>query len=156
MRFYLLSQLNVLAADSVEPTDSSDISLTDFFWIPLIIGLSIFMLLTTWRCVRRSQEHDNLTVQERVSNVMPKGNTVYSQISDLMAELANLSRQINGQIDTRIAKLDQLNAHADETINRGHTGHRPAPRRRPAWPSTWILSFCHAAADGYARRTRSR
>ena len=118
MKFYLLSQLSVLAADSVKPTDSSDFSPKDFFWLPLIIGLSIFMLLATWRRVRRSQERDNLTVKERVSNVMPKGNEVYSQIGDLMAELADLSRQINGQIDTRIAKLDQLNTQADETIKR--------------------------------------
>jgi multidrug resistance efflux pump len=90
---------------------------TDIVWIFAIIFLGLFMMLATWRRVRRSQAHDQLTVQERVSNVMPKADGVYTQINDLMTELADLSRQINGQIDTRIAKLDLLNAQADETIN---------------------------------------
>jgi len=118
MRYFLLSQINVVVADAAESADSSNSSMTNFVWIFLIIGLSIFVLMTTWRRVRRSQQHDGLTVQERVSNAMPKVDGVYNQINDLMTELADLSRQINGQIDTRIAKLDLLSAQADETISR--------------------------------------
>ena len=40
-----------------------------------------------------------------------------------MARLADLSRQVNGQLDTRMAKLEKLLADADRKIeNLGETG----------------------------------
>ncbi len=115
MSCLLLSQVSNLTAEAAETENGA---LTEFIWVFLAVGLSVFVLLTTWRRVRRSQEHDKLTVEQRVSKVMPEDTVISGQINDLMAELADLSRQITGQIDTRMAKLDLLNAQADETIER--------------------------------------
>ncbi|MBN2376638.1 MAG: hypothetical protein JXD22_09560 [Sedimentisphaerales bacterium] len=71
----------------------------------------------TQRRVARSQSSASMPVSERVSKVMP-GHDIYSQIGELMAQLADLSRQINGQIDTRIAKLEALLDQAEQTLAR--------------------------------------
>ncbi len=88
----------------------------DFIWIFIIILLGFFLMLRSWKRVQRSQARNKLSVSERVAQAMPQDNAFQNQIGELMTELADLSRQINGQLDTRMAKLEILQHRADATI----------------------------------------
>ncbi len=105
-----------------DTASKSDDGFTDIIiiWTFAIIILAWFMVRSTLKRVKMSQIKDQASVNERVARQMPKGesNIIQSQISELMAELANLSRQINGQIDTRVAKLEILLKDAEKTIDR--------------------------------------
>lgn len=90
-----------------------------FLWLGVIISLSYFLLLKTRRRVRRSQQFSHLDAKERIAQFRKTDtNHLQVQIEELMAELADLSREINGQIDTRLAKLNALLDEADRTIAR--------------------------------------
>jgi len=86
-----------------------------FLWAAAIALLALFLLQRTQRRVARSQKDRQLSAQERVAKKF-NGSDIYSQISGQMAQLAQLSRQINGQIDTRVAKLEILIAEAERAI----------------------------------------
>jgi hypothetical protein len=86
-----------------------------FIWAAAIALLAFFLLQRTQRRVARGQQDRHLSVQERVTKKFD-GSDIYSQISGQMAQLAELSRQINGQIDTRVAKLEILIAEAERAI----------------------------------------
>lgn len=86
-----------------------------FIWAAVIALLALFLLQRTQRRVARSQKDRQLSAQERVAKKF-NGSDIYSQISGQMAQLAELSRQINGQIDTRVAKLEILIAEAERAI----------------------------------------
>lgn len=86
--------------------------------VVLIMGIlfvGFFLWVATWRRVRRSQRRSQRSVKERLAEAVP-GRVICSQIDELMAALADLSRQINGQIDTRLARLEILLQEADEAI----------------------------------------
>jgi len=86
-----------------------------YLWAAAIALLAFFLLQRTQRRIARSQKDKQLSVQERVAKKFD-GSDIYSQISGQMAQLAELSRQINGQIDTRVAKLEILIAEAERAI----------------------------------------
>ncbi len=86
-----------------------------FLWAAAIALLAFFLLQRTQRRVARGQQDRELSAQERVAKKFD-GSDIYSQISGQMAQLAELSRQINGQIDTRVAKLEILIAEAERAI----------------------------------------
>jgi hypothetical protein len=90
-----------------------------------IIGL--LMLYSTRRRIKRNQKNVNLSAKEQVARGM-QGREVYAQINELMGELADLSRQINGQLDTRLAKLQVILREADQAIARleERAGKQPA------------------------------
>jgi hypothetical protein len=79
--------------------------------------IAVVMLRNLRRRVARSEEHDRLSVGQRVAQTKP-ARDVHDKIGELMAELADLSRGINGQLDTRMARLEILLAQADETIEK--------------------------------------
>jgi len=101
----------------VEKTGLNSIPITSLIWIGSIVFLGVFLLVKTWRWVARSKAHSNLSVQERIGRQSQKRDVYYNQMSELMAALADLSRQINGQIDARLAKLEILLRQADEKID---------------------------------------
>jgi len=86
-----------------------------FIWAAAIALLAFFLLKRTQRRVASGQQDMQLSAQERVTKKF-NGSDIYSQISGQMAQLAELSRQINGQIDTRVAKLEILIAEAERAI----------------------------------------
>ncbi len=88
-----------------------------FLMFGAVLVLGMFLMKKTQSRVARSQSTRSMPVSERVANRMPS-HDIYSQIGELMAQLADLSRQINGQIDTRIAKLESLLTQADQTLAR--------------------------------------
>ena len=109
--------LQILAQETQTPAESSDYPWGMLLLFAAILLLGMFLMKRTQRRVARSQSSASMPVSERVSKVMP-GHDIYSQIGELMAQLADLSRQINGQIDTRIAKLEALLDQADQTLAR--------------------------------------
>lgn len=80
-----------------------------------ILMLSVILLIRTRRRIARSQERTNLSAGQRVERLAARSDMT-DRIGDLMAELADLSRQINGQLDSRMAKLEILLARADDMI----------------------------------------
>ncbi len=86
------------------------------FAIPAAVAMfAFFMLMSTRKRIARGQRKMGMPVRQRIKEQVGH-NQIYSQIGELMAELADLSRQINGQIDTRLAKLEILLDQADQTI----------------------------------------
>ncbi len=84
----------------------------------LVLGILIliaFLLISAHRRVRRSKERAGLPVQERIQPDS-QGRDVCNQIGELMAKLAELSRQINGQMDMRLTQMDLLLHQADQKI----------------------------------------
>jgi uncharacterized protein DUF6115 len=88
-----------------------------FIWAAAIALLALFLLQRTQRRVARGQQDRELSAKERVAKKF-NGSDIYSQISGQMAQLAELSRQINGQIDTRVAKLEILIAEAERSVQK--------------------------------------
>ncbi|MCH9021695.1 MAG: hypothetical protein IID32_02905 [Planctomycetes bacterium] len=114
----MLSVFHLILAAADEASDSI-FSPSMFLWLGIIIFLSYFLLLKTRRRVRRSQQFSHLSANERIEHFRKADSShIQVQIEELMAELADLSREINGQIDTRLAKLNALRDEADRTIAR--------------------------------------
>ena len=127
---------NLLADASDVPPDTDSSEMTPYI---LLAGgfliIIVVMLRNLRRRVAKSREHDRLSVAERVALTKPARDT-HSQISELMAELAGLSRQINAQLDTRLARLEILLAQADQAIA-GLSGEpSPPPPEKPQCPSS--------------------
>ena len=100
------------------PTEETNNSPSAFKPYILLLGILIiayFLLRNTRRKIARNQQRNNLSARERIAQTTRK-TQVRDQISELMAELAELSRQINGQLDTRMAKLEILLQEADKMI----------------------------------------
>ena len=108
----LINQIILLAEGSGKSLISD---YKPFIWAAAIALLALFLLQRTQRRVARGQRDRELSAQERVTKKF-NGSDIYSQISGQMAQLAELSRQINGQIDTRVAKLEILIAEAERAI----------------------------------------
>lgn len=109
---FLFNQI-ILIAQEAGKSPLSDYK--PYLWAAAIALLAFFLLQRTQRRIARSQKDKQLSVQERVAKKFD-GSDIYSQISGQMAQLAELSRQINGQIDTRVAKLEILIAEAERAI----------------------------------------
>lgn len=86
-----------------------------FLLVAFVVLLAYVLFRQTQRRVARGQRDRHLSPQERVAKKFD-GSDIYSQIASQMAQLAELSRQINGQIDTRVAKLEILIAEAERAI----------------------------------------
>lgn len=105
----------------------------------LLIGglfvFGLFMVFVTQRRVSARQKSGKFRMKKVAQPVSlnREGMGIYHQIYELMAELTDLSRQINGQLDTRLAKLEYLLNKADQAIVdlKGATG-ASAPVRRSA------------------------
>ena len=105
------------------------------------------MLRRTRRRLAISKYNSTLSVKEKVAKQIPTTNIMYRQMGELMADLADLARQVNGQIDTRIAKLEYVIANADKKLEElheatqrfqaqmafqdNHTINKPEPNRKP-------------------------
>ena len=112
--FHILAQIpDQVAEPAVEDSRGN---LIVIIWVVAVIMVSAFLLLRTMSRVRQGQRKVGLPAKDRVTMDLPKARGLHHQIQQLMAELAELSRQINGQIDTRVAKLEILQRDADQRI----------------------------------------
>lgn len=109
---YTLKFCTMLAVGGVPKTTLSD-------W-RIIVGITLlFICFVLYARTRKRIQQNQKKFQWQASEpetVRSEGNVIYSQIQNLMAELAELSRQINGQIDTRLAKLELLIREADRKL----------------------------------------
>lgn len=122
-----------------QPTGKISQNLAPYALVLGILILTAFMLISARRKIRRSRARDGLTVQERIQE-QTRGRDVCNQIGELMAELADLSRQINGQMDMRLTKMDLLLHQADQKIEvlqhltEGQTNFKNPTAAKPAYP----------------------
>jgi len=112
-----------------ENPGSYQIDIIQVMWIVGIILLAFVMLKMTRRKIAKSNKYQNLTAQERIQRRI-EYNKTFDQMNELMAALAELARQINGQIDTRLKNLEILLQQADEKIQQlaalnGHESSNP-------------------------------
>ncbi len=81
-----------------------------------VAGLAI-LLLSTRRRVRRSQQSSDISVRERYDELQRESSAT-RDVETVMRELDQLSRQIHGRLDTKLAKLEMVIRDADERIDR--------------------------------------
>jgi len=113
----IAAQIILLTAETVEKTEKTPSMSPQVLWVFAIVVLAYFMLRVTMRKVAQRRKSQQRPLQERLAQ-MRKPDGVYDQMNELMAALADLSRQINGQIDTRLAKLDIMLRQADQVISK--------------------------------------
>ena len=106
------------AAQAAEET-ARKIPLNGILFVVGIVLLAYFMMRITMRRVARSRQKSRQPIKDRIGqNLQSHTHESMSRMNELMASLADLSRQINGQIDTRLAKLQILIRDADRMIKR--------------------------------------
>lgn len=90
------------------------------FWL-LVVGLMLIMIFVMFRRMRKHYQqapppHQSAGDRVRQLQQQQPDRQLHNRINELMAELADLSRQINGQLDTRLARMDLLLREADRKI----------------------------------------
>ena len=114
----LIAYILAEAADVPEgATGHGEFEFGPFILVGAMALVGFFMLLKARGRVNRGRQHTDLSARERVAKVT-KSRDIYDNINELMARLADLSRQVNGQLDTRMAKLEKLLADADGKIEK--------------------------------------
>ena len=86
----------------------------------LVVGATILVMISTRRRLRASQNTPRAYTRAHVSRLKEEKH-VLNEVSSVMLQLDELSREITGQIDTRFAKLEKSIRDADariETIKR--------------------------------------
>ncbi|MBN1436654.1 MAG: hypothetical protein JW936_06245 [Sedimentisphaerales bacterium] len=84
-------------------------------WLGIVVVLAWVMLRNTRKRIAKSEARKGMTVQERVNEVR-QSSVMVDRISELMSELADMSRRVNGELDTRTTKLEILLDEADRKI----------------------------------------
>ena len=120
MLFYLW---NILAENGLDDIASKGaekkpfLQLSDIVTIALLMVVIFIVMRSTSRRSKASRSKGNSTAKELVNNKLAeKPNVSIRRLQELMAALADMSREISGQIDTRTAKLEILLAKADNQI----------------------------------------
>ncbi|MBI9018118.1 MAG: hypothetical protein JEZ07_12755 [Phycisphaerae bacterium] len=85
--------------------------------IGLIVLASYLMLKMTRKRVNKSQNRLKGSAEEIVNRKIRQVSVSTDQLNELFAALADFSRQVNGQIDTRISKLQILLDLADQKMS---------------------------------------
>ena len=81
----------------------------------IVAGLSVYMIATRNR-VRRSLNNKSESTQDRLAD-MRRRSQVGRDLNEVMGELDDLARQINGKLDIRFAKLEAVIRDADQRID---------------------------------------
>jgi len=81
-----------------------------------VVGLAL-LLGSTRRRVRRSQRSSGPSVREQYEGLQQEASAT-RDVEAVMRELDQLSRQVHGRLDTKLAKLEALIRDADERIDR--------------------------------------
>ena len=120
MLFYLWnllaqSDLGNAAIDATEK--KSAVQLSDI----IIIALLMVVVFIVMRSTRRRAGNRNSSAKKTAKQLVDKRlsenpNITINRLQELMAALADMSREINGNIDTRTTKLELLLAKADKRI----------------------------------------
>jgi len=113
-----LLQFKLLAEETLEKSHSPQLQIPpQIIWVFAIVVGAYIIVRITMRRVMRHQKKFEIPLSQRLEEHRASLAT-QDQMHELMAALADLSRQINGQIDTRLAKLEVLMSQAESVIKR--------------------------------------
>ncbi len=94
--------------------DAGDMSLQKSLMLAAAVALFTFVLLRHYR--RRTMGASPKQYSREIDTATQKSVALKRDMERLLVELNELARQINGQIDTRYAKLEQTMSDADRRI----------------------------------------
>ncbi len=96
-------------------TEAGEMSSQQALALAAAVMIITFLLLRRYR--RRTMGASPKQYQREIDTATNKSAAVKRDMERLLVELNELARQINGQIDTRYAKLEQTMADADRRIS---------------------------------------
>lgn len=96
---------------------ASQISVPQIVMLVLAVAGLTIVMLSTRRRVRKSHRQSPTSTRERFSQLQAQRETT-RDLEQVMLELDQLSRQIHGRIDTKLARLEALMRDADGRIER--------------------------------------
>lgn len=85
-------------------------------WLLIVAAIVIITLLLMQSRRRRAMDGSPKQYRREIDSATTKSTAIKRDMERLLVELSELARQINGQIDTRFAKLEQSIADADKRI----------------------------------------
>lgn len=85
-------------------------------WLLIIAAIVIITLLLLQSRRRRAMDGSPKQYRREIDSATNKSTAIKRDMERLLVELSDLARQINGQIDTRFAKLEQSIVDADKRI----------------------------------------
>ncbi len=85
-------------------------------WLLIIAAIVIITLLLMQSRRRRAMDGSPKQYRREIDSATNKSTAIKRDMERLLVELSDLARQINGQIDTRFAKLEQSIVDADRRI----------------------------------------
>lgn len=114
MLFYCFT---LLAQISPEPKNQQAIPLDVIIYIGMFMAVIYVVMRSTAKRTMKSRNRDTQSYKD-IAHRQLRENPYHTieRLEELMAALADMSREINGQIDTRTAKLEILLGHADKKI----------------------------------------
>ncbi|MGD2111244.1 MAG: hypothetical protein PVI86_17845 [Phycisphaerae bacterium] len=108
----LLRSIRLLADGGARDADFSQL---------VVLGLAVVCLtavmVSTWRRIRTSQKQPPHTARERFAQQKEEHRAV-RDVEQVMLELDQLSRDIHGRLDTKLARLETVIRDADDRIER--------------------------------------
>jgi hypothetical protein len=114
------------------PSESPPVQ-SDWNWEAMkpvaILLAAAFVLIMFTRRRMHSRLKKNIMISSPPSAATVQPREMYDQLNSLMAELVNLSRQINGEIDTRCSRLNILLREVDQRIAQYEKLHGLPPSR---------------------------
>ena len=127
----------------------------------LAIGAGLFVL--AYFILRPMAKRKDPLARSGPTGTLSKQRSVEREMSNLLVELSEMSRQITAQLDTRAAKLELLLKEADEKIEalRAANGAAGAPsssaaRREPPGPTAERMALLGDADEPAAPSEASR
>ena len=96
-------------------------------------GLAVAMVAVGWLLFRSKYRKRDPLEKPNFGNLSQQ-RSVERQMQNLLVDLSDMARQMNAQIDTRAAKLEQLIKEADERIAALRRVDGAAPQKMPTEP----------------------
>ncbi len=125
-------------------------SLTQTAMLAVAVAGLMVVVLSTLQRRRRSKRQRTSYVRELQGKWKPEASAV-REVEDVMAELDQLARNVHGQIDARLARLERLIREADQRIDRLSRSVRTADGE----PSLDVTLASEAPAEADERRFES-
>ena len=109
----LLSVLGFLFSDSEGAADGSFSSWSPFIAFAIVLAIMAFMP----RIIRKIRRERQALAQQQTRELQNRPN-IRSKADEILVELAEMSREINAQVDTKIRVLNKLIRDAEKIVKR--------------------------------------
>ena len=109
----MLSVLGFLFSDSEGAAESSFSGLSPFIAFAFVIGIMAFMP----RIIRKIRRERRALEQQETKELLNRPH-IKNNADEILVELAEMSREINAQVDTKIRVLNKLIRDADRLVKR--------------------------------------